>query len=81
VGKLISSPLWYPGGKKRSLKQILTLIPSDFDEFREPFVGGGTTLKMAMLNNRNYIGIDISQEYCDLAQERINSLIKDDLEP
>ena len=33
----------------------------------DPFMGSGTTLKMAKLLNRNYIGIDISQEYCDLA--------------
>ena len=40
----------------------------------DPMCGSGTTCKMAKLNNRNYIGIDISQEYCDLAQERINGV-------
>ena len=34
------SPLRYPGGKSRALKQILPLIP-EFEEFREPMVGGG----------------------------------------
>ena len=37
----------------------------------DPFMGSGTTAKMAKLNNRNYIGIDISEEYCELARERI----------
>ena len=37
----------------------------------DPMVGSGTTCKMAALNNRNYIGIDISEEYCELARERI----------
>jgi site-specific DNA-methyltransferase (adenine-specific) len=38
----------------------------------DPMCGSGTTLKMAKLLNRNYIGIDISQEYVDLANQRIN---------
>lgn len=38
---MIKSPLRYPGGKSRALKQILPLVP-DFQEFREPFLGGGS---------------------------------------
>ena len=38
---MIKSPLRYPGGKSRAVKLISTLIPQ-FDEFREPFVGGGS---------------------------------------
>lgn len=38
---MIKSPLRYPGGKSKAIKQISKLIPS-FDEFREPFVGGGS---------------------------------------
>lgn len=37
----IRSPLRYPGGKSRAVKKIIPLIPA-FDEFREPFVGGGS---------------------------------------
>jgi site-specific DNA-methyltransferase (adenine-specific) len=37
----------------------------------DPFVGSGTTGKMAVLNNREFIGIDISNEYCELARKRI----------
>lgn len=40
--KIIKSPLRYPGGKSRAVKQILPLIPKDYREFREPFVGGGS---------------------------------------
>lgn len=36
------SPLRYPGGKSRALKQILPHIPAKISEFREPFVGGGS---------------------------------------
>jgi len=33
----------------------------------DPFMGSGTTCKMAKKNKRNYIGIDISKEYCELS--------------
>lgn len=39
----------------------------------DPMVGSGTTCKMAALSNRNYIGIDISEEYCEIARERIKT--------
>jgi site-specific DNA-methyltransferase (adenine-specific) len=35
------------------------------------FMGIGTTAKMAKLNNRNYIGSEISEEYCKIADERL----------
>ena len=38
---MIKSPLRYPGGKSRAVKIISPIIP-EFDEFREPFVGGGS---------------------------------------
>jgi len=44
------------------------------DTVLDPMCGSGTTCKMAKLNNRNYIGIDISQDYCNIAEQRINNL-------
>ena len=41
------------------------------DVILDPFVGSGTTCKMAKQLGRNYIGIDISQEYIDIAKERV----------
>lgn len=37
----------------------------------DPMCGSGTTCKMAKINRRDYIGIDISQEYCDIAVKRV----------
>lgn len=39
----------------------------------DPMCGSGTTCKVAKELGRNYIGIDISQEYCDLARNRIGN--------
>ncbi len=35
------------------------------------FMGSGTTAKMAMINKRNYIGSEISKEYCEIAEHRL----------
>jgi site-specific DNA-methyltransferase (adenine-specific) len=37
----------------------------------DPFMGSGTTAKMAIKNNRNYIGSEISEEYCEIAKNRV----------
>lgn len=39
----------------------------------DPYCGSGTTLVAAKLLGHNYIGIDISKEYCKLAEERIKN--------
>lgn len=41
------------------------------DVVMDPFMGSGTTGKMAVLYDRNFIGIEISEEYMSIAQERI----------
>lgn len=42
------------------------------DLIYDPFMGGGTTGKMALLNNRKYIGSEISKKYVEIAEKRIN---------
>jgi site-specific DNA-methyltransferase (adenine-specific) len=45
----------------------------------DPFIGSGTTAISALNFERNYIGIDISPEYCEIAKKRIKqhqSLVK-----
>lgn len=37
----------------------------------DPFMGSGTTAKMAILNDRNYIGSEISEDYCKIIETRI----------
>ncbi len=41
------------------------------DLIMDPFCGSGTTCKMAKLNDRNYIGIEISEVYHKIALKRI----------
>ncbi len=48
------------------------------DVVLDPMCGSGTTCKMAKLLKRNYIGFDISQDYVEIAKERLKLL---DLQP
>lgn len=41
------------------------------DLIYDPFTGSGTTLKMALINGRNFIGSEISPEYVKMAENRI----------
>jgi len=41
----------------------------------DPFCGSGTTCEVAKKLERNFIGIDISKRYCNLAEDRLNILL------
>ena len=59
----VKSPLRFPGGKSRALKQILPIIP-EFKEYREPMVGGGSVffaLKQKFPEKKFWIN-DINKE-------------------
>lgn len=38
----------------------------------DPFMGSGTTAVACVKSNRNFIGFEISQEFCELAKKRIS---------
>ena len=40
----------------------------------DPMCGSGTTCKMAKTHGRDYIGIDLSQDYIDIARRRIDAV-------
>ena len=42
----------------------------------DPFMGSGSTAVSALKLNRNYIGFDIVQKYCDLAMKRASLISK-----
>ena len=45
---------------------------NEADTVLDCFMGSGTTGKMAVLNNRNFIGIELDKGYFDIAEKRIN---------
>lgn len=61
-------PAIFPEGLARD---HITSWSNPNDVVLDPMCGSGTTLKMAIETGRQYIGIDISQEYCELAAKRV----------
>ncbi|MBC8720927.1 site-specific DNA-methyltransferase [Paraburkholderia sp. 31.1] len=45
------------------------------DVVLDPFLGSGTTGKMAVLADRRFVGIEISQEYLAIAEQRIEAAL------
>ncbi len=76
---MIKSPLRYPGGKSRAVQLIASLIP-DFDEFREPFLGGGSVFIYAKQRfpNKKFWVNDIYLElfkFWEMTQKDVDALI------
>ena len=41
----------------------------------DPFNGAGTTTYVAKCLERKYLGVDVSEEYCKVAQDRLDSTL------
>jgi site-specific DNA-methyltransferase (adenine-specific) len=54
----------------------IKLLSYEGDIILDPFMGSGTTAKMAVLNNRHYIGFELSEQYCEIAKKRIEEAKK-----
>lgn len=50
------------------------------DLILDPFAGSGTTLKMAKLLRRNYLGIEISEKYIEIINKRLDKYNNQTLE-
>ena len=60
----VSLPEWF-----------IKLFTKPDDVVLDPFLGSGTTAVAAKINNRRYIGIDISKEFCNISEKRIKNAI------
>jgi len=54
-------------------ERVLKLFSFKGDLILDPFNGVGTTTAVAKKLSRNYIGIDISEEYCKKAEDRVKN--------
>ncbi len=62
----------HPATFPDNLAQDIILCFSQIgDIVLDPLVGSGTTAVLAKKNNRQFIGIDISKEYCSIARQRL----------
>lgn len=56
------------------VKELIKLLSKEHDIVLDPFVGSGTTAIACKELNRHYIGVDINEEYCRIAEERVNQI-------
>ena len=73
--KFVKTPMRYPGGKTRAIDSIAQLIPQ-FDEYREPFFGGGSVYYNVkqMLPNKKYWVNDLFEPLYKFWYETQNNL-------
>ena len=50
---------------------LIEMFSKEGDIILDPFCGSGVTPIACVLTNRKYIGIDISEEYCKIAEARV----------
>ena len=56
--------------------RLIQLYAYQDDVILDPFMGSGTTAVSSLISGRKYVGYDISQDYIDLANKRIEPLKK-----
>lgn len=64
-------PAIYP---VKIIEEFLHLLTKPNDIIIDPFIGAGSTAIAAIKHQRNYIGFDISEDYCQYARQRINNI-------
>jgi site-specific DNA-methyltransferase (adenine-specific) len=68
----------HPTQKPEALMERIILASSnEGDIIIDPFVGSGTTCRVADIHNRKWIGIDLNPNYIEMAERRIKQKSKD----
>jgi len=53
---------------------LVRLVSKECDTVLDPFMGSGTTGVACKKLDRNFIGIELSSEYYEIAEKRINNV-------
>lgn len=62
------------------MRELVRVAPPDAT-ILDPFAGAGTTGVAALLENRRFIGIELSQHYADIARQRLADTQRQDQTP
>jgi site-specific DNA-methyltransferase (adenine-specific) len=66
--KRVNHPAPFPVELPKRCIEMFTFLG---DIVLDPFLGSGTTAVAAKMTGRKYVGCDLSQEYCAIAEERL----------
>ena len=74
--KVVKHPAVFP---EQLAEECILSWSVEGDTVLDPFMGSGTTAKMAMINKRNYIGFEINEEYYNgIIKKTLNEIIIND---
>ena len=54
-------------------KRCIEMYTFTGDVVLDPFNGSGTTCVAAKMHSRRYVGVDLSADYCAIAEDRLAS--------
>ena len=57
---------------KELIENLILCSTSPGDIIFDPFMGSGTVAKVAEINNRKWMGIELNKDYCELIKKRIS---------
>jgi DNA modification methylase len=60
---------------KHFIMEILKMFTKVNDLVLDPFIGSGSTAVACLLLNRRFIGFEIEEKYCSIANERIKKIL------
>ena len=63
------------------IERYIRVSSQENDLILDPFMGSGTTAVACINTGRNFIGFEISEEYCKIAEKRISEAISNQIEP
>ena len=69
--KKIGHPAPFPEELPR---RLIHLYSFEGDVILDPFMGSGQTAIAAVKSKRSYVGYDIDEKYCELAEKRIREI-------
>jgi len=77
-GNSVSYGTAHPAGFPEQLvRDHIITWSNEGDTVYDPMCGSGTTLKVAVLNHRKGIGSEISKEYCEVSEQRVQTGIEE----
>ncbi|MDD5353128.1 MAG: DNA methyltransferase [Candidatus Omnitrophica bacterium] len=75
INKVNHSERFHPTSKPVKLfKWIIKEYSKEIDIILDPFMGSGTTAVACKELGRRYIGIEISEKYCEIARKRLENI-------
>lgn len=59
---------------KKFIKEILLMFSKEGDVVLDPFIGSGSVAIACLQTNRDFIGFEIDEQYCKIANDRLKKM-------